>query len=54
LEELDPTRAVWLAISDEAWNDFFQRPFIQKAVNRHQIELIIFNPDNETIIQWIK
>jgi hypothetical protein len=54
LEELDPTRAVWLAIPDKAWNDFFQRPFIQKAINRHQIELIIFNPDNETIIQWIK
>lgn len=54
LEELDPTRTVWLAIPDEAWNDFFQRPFIQKAINRHQIELIIFNPDNEIIIQWIK
>jgi len=54
LEELDPTRTVWLAIPDEAWNDFFQRPFIQKAINRHQIELIIFNPDIEIIIQWIK
>jgi hypothetical protein len=54
LEELDPVRSIWLAVPDEAWNDFFQRPFIQKAVHRHQIELIIFDPHNKTIVQWIK
>jgi hypothetical protein len=54
LEELDPLRKVWLAIPDEAWNDFFQRPFIQKAISRYQIEFIIFDPYTEEIIQWIK
>lgn len=54
LEELDPLRKIWLAIPDEAWNDFFQRPFIQKAILRYQIEFIIFDPYKEEIIQWIK
>ncbi len=54
LEELDPERTVWLAVPFEAWNDFFQRPFIQKAVARHNLELIIFDITNETIVQWIK
>ena len=54
LEELDPERTVWLAVPAEAWNDFFQRPFIQKAVARHNLELIIFDITNETIVQWIK
>ena len=54
LEELDPERTVWLAVPAEAWNDFFQRPFIQKAVTRHNLELIIFDITNETIVQWIK
>jgi XisH protein len=54
LEELDPLSKVWLAIPDEAWNDFFQRPFIQKAISRYQIEFIIFDPYTEEIIQWIK
>ena len=54
LEELDPERTVWLAVPSEAWNDFFQRPFIQKAVLRHNLELIIFDITNETIVQWIK
>jgi hypothetical protein len=54
LEEIEPDRIIWLAIPISAWNDFFQRPFIQKAIQRHQIELIIFDPENETILQWIK
>lgn len=54
LEELDPERTIWLAVPDEAWNVFFQRPFIQKAIVRHNIELLIFNTDHETIVQWIK
>lgn len=54
LEELDPDRTLWLAIPDEAWNDFFQRPFIQKAVQRYGIELIIFDPHEKTIVRWIK
>ena len=54
LEELEPDRILWLAIPSLAWNDFFQRPFIQKAIQRHHIELIIFDPETETILQWIK
>lgn len=54
LEELDPTRTLWLAIPDEAWNDFFQRPFIQKSVQRYGIELIIFDPYKKTVVRWIK
>lgn len=54
LEELDPVRTIWLAVPEKVWNDFFQRPFIQKAIRRHQIELIVFNPHNETIVKWIK
>lgn len=54
LEELDPDRTVWLAVPVGAWTDFFQRPFIQKAIVRHNIELIIFDIVNERIDQWIK
>lgn len=54
LEEKNSDRALLLAIPDFAWNDFFQRPFIQKATERYKIELIIFEPEIETILQWIK
>jgi XisH protein len=31
LEELDPLRKIWLAIPDDAWNDFFSTPVHSKS-----------------------
>jgi hypothetical protein len=54
LEELDPQRDIWLAIPKEIWESFFQRIFIQKAVQRYKIEIIVFNTETEMIELWIK
>ena len=54
LEEVEPTRRIILAIPDTAWNDFFQRPFIKKAIERHHLEILVFNPHNQTIVTWIQ
>jgi XisH protein len=54
LEELEPDRRIWLAITDNAWQKFFQRPFIQKAIKRFEIEIIVFNPETNSITSWIK
>ena len=54
LEELDPVREMWLAVPEEVWNDFFQRPFIQKAINRYDIKVIVFDPEKEKVESWIK
>jgi hypothetical protein len=54
LEELEPDRTILLAIPMTAWKEFFQRPFIQKVIVKNKIELIIFDSNNETILQWIR
>ena len=54
LEELDPVRELWLAVPEAIWNDFFQRPFIQKAIERYGIQIIVFDPENENLESWIK
>jgi predicted ATP-binding protein involved in virulence len=54
LEEVEPDRAIFLAIPMSAWKDFFQRPFVQKVIVKNKIELIIFDSKNETILQWIR
>ncbi|MDX2302317.1 MAG: XisH family protein [Microscillaceae bacterium] len=54
LEELDPQRNIWLAISREVWESFFQRAFIQKAIQRYKIEIIVLNTETEEIESWIK
>ena len=54
LDELEPERIVYLAIPESVWNTFFQRPFIQKVIYVKAIKIIIFEPINQIILQWIK
>jgi hypothetical protein len=53
LEEQEPDRIVYLAIPSETYQDFFQLPFIQRALRRYQVQLIIYDPKLEEIKQWI-
>ncbi|MBD2774291.1 XisH family protein [Iningainema tapete] len=53
LEEQEPDRIVYLAVPDETYQDFFQLPFIQRAIRRYQVKLMIYNPKQEEILQWI-
>ncbi|MDJ0617705.1 MAG: XisH family protein [Calothrix sp. MO_192.B10] len=54
LEENEPERIVYLAIPSETYLDFFQLPFVQRAIQRYQVKLIIYDPKQEEIQQWIK
>jgi hypothetical protein len=40
-EEQEPERIVYLAVPSDTYKDFFQLPFIQKALRRYTIQLII-------------
>ncbi|MBV7339730.1 XisH family protein [Chloroflexi bacterium TSY] len=53
LEEQEPERVVYLAMPIETYDDFGQLPFIQRALSRYQVKLIIYDPQREEIIQWI-
>ncbi|NMG07183.1 XisH family protein [Brasilonema sp. UFV-L1] len=53
LEEQEPDRSVYLAIPVETYQDFFQLPFIQRALKRYQVKLITYDPQQEEIKQWI-
>ena len=54
LEEQEPDRILYLAIPIETYQDFFQLPFIQRALRRYQVKMIIYNPTFEEIKEWIK
>lgn len=53
IEEQEPARIVYLAIPAETYQDFFQLSFIQRAIKRYQVKLIIYDPQVEEIKQWI-
>jgi XisH protein len=54
LEIQEPNRVLFLAIPEDIWLRFFQKPVIQKSLERIGAKIIVYNPDNNDIIQWIK
>lgn len=54
LEENEPERIVYLAVPLETYLDFFQLSFVQRAIQRYQVKLIVYDPKQEKIQQWIK
>ena len=53
LEKQEPDRQLFLAISQEMYIKHFQKPIFQLAIERNKINLIIYEPDQDVIIQWI-
>lgn len=54
LKKTAPNRNLYLAIAVDVYQDFFRQPAIQEIVQDHQIPLLVFDPDHEEIVQWIK
>jgi len=52
LEEKEPDRQLFLAVPADIYDSFFQREAVQIAINRFQINLIIFEPTQKIIQQW--
>jgi hypothetical protein len=51
LEEQEPERQLFLAISQAVYIKHFQKPIFQIAIQRSKINLLIYAPDQEVIIQ---
>jgi hypothetical protein len=53
LQRLTPDRHLYLAVSEDVYQDFFSQPAIQDIVSDQKIKFIIFDPEQESILQWI-
>ncbi|MEG3973062.1 XisH family protein [Microcoleus sp. herbarium8] len=53
LEEQEPKRQLFLAISQPIYTRHFQKPIFQLAVQRNRINLLVYEPEQEAIVQWI-
>ncbi|MBP1468621.1 XisH family protein [Candidatus Chloroploca sp. M-50] len=53
LEAQESDRQLYLAIPEETFQTFFHLPFVQLAVQRYQLMLIVYNVVREELIQWI-
>ena len=50
----EPERLLYLAVHLDTYQTFFQLEFTKIAVQQYQIPLIVYDPANEVIVQWIK
>ncbi|MEM9217192.1 MAG: XisH family protein [Cyanobacteria bacterium P01_F01_bin.150] len=54
LEDEEPERLLYLAVPEDIYERFFNYPFIRKSVTRNQISLLVYDPTQPRINQWIK
>jgi hypothetical protein len=47
-----PNRVLYLAISEDIYQDFFVKPFIQEVIVEYQLKLLIFSPIKEEVLLW--
>lgn len=53
LEVTEPDRLLYLAVPFDVYETFFQFEFTQAAMQRYQLLLIVYEPVQEIIVQWI-
>lgn len=52
LKKEAPERILYLAISQDTYQDFFSRQFIQDSLKEYQIKLLIFTFITKEIVLW--
>ncbi len=53
LNSVEPDRQLYLAVRERIYTSFFQRRFIAAAVERYQLQLVIYDVQQEVITQWL-
>lgn len=53
LQETEPDRKLYLAVSDLVYNDFFQLEGVQFITARENLALLVVNTESEEVLQWI-
>ncbi len=53
LENLQPFRLLYLAVPQEVYETFFQSLLARTVLQKYQIKLIVYDPENEVILKWL-
>jgi hypothetical protein len=53
LEEQEPERQLFLAVSQTVYLKHFQKPIFQLVIKRNKINLLVYKPTDEVIVKWI-
>ena len=53
LELMEPDRELYLAIRQKVYSELFEEVIGKLLLQKRQIKLIVFEPNNEVIVTWI-
>ena len=53
IKRVEPQRKLYLAIHEEVYDEFFAEPLGEILLSDYQVPLLVFDPDQEVIVQWI-
>jgi len=53
LDSQEPERKLFLGISEAVYLKHFKKAIFQLVIKRNRINLIIYNPQKEIIVEWI-
>lgn len=53
LEIREPERKLYLAVPQSTFETNFEEPIVQSVARKQNLRLIIYNPDEKTIVKWI-
>lgn len=53
LEQQDPHRALYLAVPLDTYSTFFVQPLTQTIVQRYGLQILVYDPETEEVIEWI-
>jgi XisH protein len=52
LQMTESTRVLYLAVPTDTFEFFFQERFVQAAIALYQLKILVYDPEQEVIIQW--
>ncbi len=52
IEDFEPDRQLFLAVPQKIYDENFHLSFVQKAIKRFKIRLLIYDDKNQIILKW--
>ena len=52
LQTIDPGRQLYLAVPESAYQRVFSNPIVQRLMQAADIQLLLFDPESETLLEW--
>jgi hypothetical protein len=54
MRRVEPDRTLYLAIPEAAFKSMFEEPAGQRVIQEVGLKLVVFSPDRQEILQWLK